>query len=54
MGCLPLGAMQIVDLGEIVAEAQDVMVKSVFNRKGKVQFPTDLKEMIEHIEEKSF
>lgn len=46
--------MQVVDLGEIVAEAQDIMVRFVFNRKGKVQFPTDLKVKIEHFEEKSF
>ncbi|PHR44179.1 MAG: thioesterase [Fluviicola sp.] len=42
------------DKKEIAAEAQDIMVMYDFNQNNKIQFPTDLKEKIEHLEKRIF
>ncbi len=44
----------IDDKGEIVAEAQDIMVMFDFNKNEKVPFPKDLKEKIEQLEGRTF
>lgn len=40
--------------GEVVAEAQDVMVMFDFNLNEKISFPKELKEKIEKLENQSF
>jgi acyl-CoA thioester hydrolase len=42
------------ETGDIVAEAQDIIVLYNFNTHQKVPFPTDLKSIIEKLEQKTF
>lgn len=44
----------INEKGQIVAEAQDIIVMFDFNKNEKISFPKDLKESIENIENKTF
>jgi len=42
------------EIGEIAAEAQDIMVMFDFNRNEKVPFPAELKSKIEKLENRKF
>ena len=44
----------INEKGQIVAEAQDIIVMFDFNKNEKISFPKDLKKSIENIENKTF